>query len=79
MDFTLIKRTEQDDICYKLLRANFYRDYFVIIVQNKNDFYCGSFRCNKLGAEELFEEIVKSNTEPHTLHDILHDFQAQKV
>lgn len=79
MDFNLVKRTELDGVCYKLLKANFYRDYYVIIVQTKRDFYCGSFKATREGALDFFEEIYKSRTEPYVLADILRDIERQKV
>ena len=79
MDFTLIKKVEKDDACYKLLKTNFYRDYFVVISQNKHDFYCGSFKADRRRAEDLFDSIVDSSTEPYVLADILRDFEMQKV
>ena len=79
MDFTLIKKVEKDDACYKLLKTNFYRDHFLIIAQNKEDFYCGSIKASRKCAEELFESISESATEPYVLADILRDFIMQKV
>lgn len=79
MDFTLLRKTEADGICYKLLRTNFYRGYYVIIAQSKNDFYCGSFKASKAEALKLFDEISESVTEPFSLADILSDYTRQKV
>ena len=79
MDFTLIRKIETDDACYKLLRTNFYRGYYVIIAQSKDDFYCGSLRASKTEAERLFAEIYQSATEPYSLADILNDFAKQKA
>ena len=79
MDFTLVERTEVDGICYKLLKANFYRNHYVIIVQNKSDFCCGSIQAAKCEVHKLFREIAVSKTEPHTLSDILNDLQKQLI
>lgn len=79
MDFSVLKRIENGSRCYKLLKANFYRGYFVIIAQDKADFYCGSFYSDRKNAELLFEEIAMSNTEPYTVADILQDFKKQSV
>ena len=75
MDFSLIEKMENDGACYKLLKANFYRDHYVIIVQTKNDFCCGSIRCPRSEILGLFQEIAQSNTDPNTLCDILSDCQ----
>lgn len=79
MDFTLIEKREECGICYKLLRANFYRNYYVIIAQDKREFYCGSICATRSEAEEIFENIVKSHTEIYCLADILNDFQKQII
>ena len=79
MDFTLIERTEVGDICYKLLKTNFYRNYFVIVAPTKKDFYCGSFSSSPEEARELFFEIADSHTDPYCIADILHDFKIQKI
>lgn len=79
MDFNLVKKVELCGICYKLLKANFYRDYYVIIVQTRHDFYCGSFKASRSGALEFFDEVSKSRTEPYVLSDILRDIERQKV
>ena len=79
MDFTLIRKIENGEGCYKLLRANFYRDYYVIIVQNKREFACGSVNMRQCEAEKLLCEMCESLTEPHTLMDILCDMQKQKI
>ena len=79
MDFTLIEKREMGDACYKLLRANFYRNYFVIIAQNKKDFYCGSIHASREEAVSLFSEIADSNTDIYCVGDILCDFERQKV
>lgn len=79
MDFTLIEKHERNGICYKLLKTNFYRNYYIIIAQNKRSFYCGSICAMKEQAHELFEEIVYSNTEIYCIADILSDFSKQKV
>ena len=79
MDFALIERIDNGEICYKLLKTNFYRNCFVIIAQSKTDFYCGSIKADRKSARALFENIAESATEPHTLCDILRDFELQKV
>ena len=79
MDFTLIEKCVMGEICYKLLKANFYRNYFVIIAQTKKDFYCGSFASTLDEARELFYEITNTNTELYTIADILRDFGVQKI
>ncbi len=79
MDLTLIEKSEADGICYKLFRATFYKGYFVIIVQSKRDFYCGSFSATLDEAHELFNEISTSFTEPYCVRDILCDFEKQKA
>lgn len=79
MDFTLIEKIDADGVCYKLLKANFYRNHFLIIAQNKDDFYCGSIRMARCEVLELFKEITESKTEPHTLCDILSDCQKQRA
>ena len=79
MDFTLIERTEVGDICYKLLKTNFYRNYFVIVAQTKKDFYCGSFCSSLDAARKIFFEIADSRTDPYCIADILRDFEMQKI
>ena len=79
MDFTLIEKIDGERLCYKLLKANFYRDYYVIIAQDKNDFACGSFSATREGALFFFKELAESETEPHTLNDILGDYQKQRT
>ena len=79
MDFTLIEKTDVANICYKLLKANFYRNYFVIIAQDRRDFYCGSIYASKQEALELFRELAESKTDIYCVSDILRDFQRQKV
>lgn len=79
MDFTLIEKREIGGICYKLLKSNFYRNYYVIIAQNKKDFYCGSICANRKEAQALFDEIAESNTDIYCVSDILRDFERQKV
>ena len=75
MDFTLIKKTDAFNMCYKLLRSNFYRGYYIIIIQSKQDFVCESFASNLDDAIELFNEISSSATEPYTLRDIILDYE----
>lgn len=77
MDFTLILKKEKGNLCYKLLKTNFYRNYYVIIVQSKTDFACGSVHLVNEDAVILFDEIVDSNTEPFALSDILADINKQ--
>lgn len=79
MDFTLIKKREYDGICYKLLKTNFYRNYYVIIAQDKREFYCGSICADRNEAEALFEEIASSYTDIDCVSYILSDFEGQKV
>ena len=79
MDFTLIEKTQRDKTCYKLLKTNFYRNYYVFIVQNDSDFCCCSVFAQREEAHLLFEEIVGTNTEPHTLADIVADRQKQLI
>ena len=79
MDFTLVERIEVFGMRYKLLRSNFCRGYFLIIIQSKNDFYCESFSSNKDDALDLFYEIASSATEPYTLHDILSDYTKKSL
>ncbi len=79
MDFSLIEKREIGGICYKLLKANFYRNYYVIIAQDKTDFYCGSICAERKEAEALFAEIAESNTSVYCISDILCDFERQKV
>ena len=40
MDFTFVEKIENEGICYKLLRSNFCKGYYVIIAQGKRDFSC---------------------------------------
>ena len=79
MDFTLIEKIEKNGICYKLLKTNFYRNYYVIIAQDKREFYCGSICAGKKEACELFEEIANSCTDIYCVRDILCEFDRQKV
>ena len=79
MDFSLIEKCELEGNCYKLLRANFYRNYYVIIVQNKKEFCCGSICANLDEAICFFEKIAQSNTDVYCLSDILNDFAKQKT
>lgn len=79
MDFSLIEKCEVGGACYKLLRANFYRNYYVIIAQNKREFYCGSICANIEEASLLFNQIAESNTDIYCVADILSDFTKQKI
>lgn len=79
MDFTLMEKREENGICYKLLKTNFYRNYYVIIAQDKREFSCGSICASKEEALELFCEIANSNTDIYCISDILSDFSKQKV
>ncbi len=79
MDFTLIDKKESGEVCYKLLRAVFYRDYYIIIVQSKKEFCCGSIHAASSEAHRLFCEIAASATEPYCLSDILRDYEKQRV
>lgn len=79
MDFSLIDKRENAGICYKLLKTNFYRNYYVIIAQNKRDFYCGSICASVEEATLLFNEIAESGTNIYTIADILSDFSKQKA
>jgi hypothetical protein len=79
MDFSLIKKRESGGVCYKLLKTNFYRNYFVIIAQDKAEFYCGSICSTMKEANALFDEIVSSDTDIYCVADILSDFAKQKV
>ena len=78
MDFTFIDKIECDELCYKLLKANFYRNYFVIIAQRKSEFACGSIYANLNEAISFFNQIAQSNTDVCSLFDILSDFAKQK-
>ena len=79
MDFTLVEKIEADGFCYKLLKSNFYRNYYVIIAQDKRDFYCGSICAPKDEATALFLEIANSRTDIYCVRDILCEFDRQKV
>ena len=79
MDFTLISKKENRGICYKLLKANFYRNYYVIIAQSRDDFSCGSFHRPFDEAIVVFDEICDSSTEPYTLMGILQDIDNQRI
>lgn len=79
MDFTVIKKFEIDGVCYKLLKTNFYRNYYVIIAQDRREFYCGSIYAKRDEAELLFDEISQSGTNIYCVADILSDFSKQKV
>ncbi len=74
MDFTLIQKIEVHGMRYKLLRSNFCRGYYVIIIESKDDFCCESFASNdKENALDLFYEIAASATEPCSLRGIIMD------
>ena len=76
MDFTLIQKIEVHGMRYKLLRSNFCRGYYVIIIQSKNDFCCESFESNdKESALDLFYEIASTATEPCSLRGIIMDIE----
>lgn len=77
MDITFIKKEEVCGICYKLFRATFFHNYYVIIAQTKKDFFCGSFSASKDNANQLFSEIAQSATDPFTIGDILSDYAKQ--
>ena len=79
MDFNLIERIDGERFCYKLLKATFYRDYYVVIAQNKHDFACGSFCSTREDALFFFREIAKSETDPFTLNDIIGDYQKERL
>ena len=79
MDFTFIEKIESEGICYKLLKANFYRNYYVIIAQDKTDFACGSIFANLKEARTFLSRIANSNTDIYCLMDILSDFAKQKA
>ena len=79
MDFSLIEKREEDGVCYKLLKTMFYRDYFVIIAQDKKNFYCGSVHATFEEAYELFSEIASTNTDVGCIADILLDFSKEKI
>ena len=79
MDFTVIEKCEMGSTCYKLLKANFYRNYYIIIAQDKREFYCGSLYANREEAISLFNEIAQSNTDIYCVADILSDFAKQKI
>ena len=79
MDFTIVKKMQVGGHVYKLLRANFYRNHYLIIAQSKREFACGSVCASIDAAEELFSQIAQSETEPYTLMDILRDFEMQTV
>ena len=79
MDLTLIQKEEVCGICYKLFRATFFHNYYVIIAQTKKEFFCESFSANKDDAKQLFSEIAQSATEPFTISDILSDYTKQKA
>ncbi|MBO5715011.1 MAG: hypothetical protein J6S23_01295 [Clostridia bacterium] len=79
MDFTLIQKIEVHGMRYKLLRSNFCRGYYVIIIQSKTDFCCESFSSDKERALDLFYEIAASATEPCSLRDIIVDMERHSV
>ncbi len=77
MDLTLLEKREKGGICYKLFKANFHYDCYVMLAQTKNEFYCGSFKANAEQANRLLNEIAESETEVYCISDILADFQKQ--
>jgi hypothetical protein len=79
MDFTLIEKIEVYGMRYKLLRSNFCRGYYIIIIQSKDDFCCESFSSDKEGAKDLFYEIAASATEPCSLRGIMSDYDSRKA
>ncbi|MBQ9978597.1 MAG: hypothetical protein IKM40_03000 [Clostridia bacterium] len=79
MDFTFVEKIENDGVCYKLLRSNFYKGYYLIIAQDKRDFYSGSVFGAKEDIHSLFCEIAESSTPPFALRDILYDFDKQSI
>lgn len=79
MDFALVERIEVYGMRYKLLRSNFCRGYYLIIIQSKNDFSCQSFSSSKEGALDLFYEIAASATDPCSLRDIIYDYEKQTL
>jgi hypothetical protein len=79
MDFTFMEKIEVYGIRYKLLRSNFCRGYYLIIIQSKNDFSCASFSSTKEGARDLFYEIAASATDPCSLRDIISDYEKQAL
>lgn len=78
MDLTLIEQEEHGAYCYKLLRATFYRDHYVIIAQGKRDFACASFCSKQARALEFFRTVAETETEPYTLSDIVSDLQKSE-
>lgn len=79
MDLTLLKKKENGEICYKLFKANFHYDCYVMLAETKNEFYCGSFKSSAEQAKQLLNEIAESETEVYCISDILTDFQKQKM
>ena len=79
MDFTLVERIEIYGMRYKLMRSNFCRGYYIIIIQSKNEFACESFASTKEGALDLYYEIAASATDPNSLRDILSDYEKQHL
>lgn len=79
MDFDFIEKRQVNGISYKLYRATFCRGYFVISAQSKNEFSCGSICSSAEGAKHLLDEIASSETEVHTLVDLLRDFQMSEA
>lgn len=79
MDFTLIEKIEVYGMSYKILKSNFCRDFYIIIIQSKDDFSCTSFQSNKEGALDLFYEIAASATEPCSLKDIIADYSEKII
>lgn len=79
MDMTLLEKNERGGICYKLFKANFHYDCYVILAQDSNEFYCGSFNGTFDEASTLFSEICESVTDVFCIADILSDLQKQKM
>lgn len=77
MDLTLLQKAERGGICYKLFKANFHYDHYVILAQTKDDFYCGSFSSTADRAREIFFEISESETDVFCIADILSDLEKE--
>lgn len=77
MDLTLLKKIESGGVCYKLFKANFHYDYYVILAQSRDEFYCGSFSSSEARARDLLAEIAESETEVFCIEDIISDFRKQ--
>lgn len=79
MDLTLLERKENNGVCYKLFKANFHYDYYVILAQTKNEFYCGSFSATLDEAKRTLYELSDSETEVFCVADIIADLQKQSL